>query len=88
ALRHFAAGDAHLPPDALTPALATHPEAVLAAFGERLRHGPGAAQALRTLADATTPVLARRVAAVVRDAVTRTPDTAAAVAEYVDRRLD
>ncbi|MFC8711770.1 trypsin-like peptidase domain-containing protein [Streptomyces sp. NPDC057197] len=88
ALRHFAAGDAHLPPDALTPALATHPEAVLAAFGERLRHGPGAAQALRTLADATTPVLARRVAAVVRDAVTRAPDTAAAVAEYVDRRLD
>ncbi|MFF0969839.1 trypsin-like peptidase domain-containing protein [Streptomyces sp. NPDC003703] len=88
ALRHFAAGDAHLPPDALTLALATHPEAVLAAFGERLRHGPGAAEALRTLADATTPGLARRVAAVVRDAVTRAPDTAAAVAAYVDRRLD
>ncbi|WP_018569385.1 trypsin-like peptidase domain-containing protein [Streptomyces sp. PsTaAH-124] len=88
ALRHFAAGDAHLPPDALTSALATHPEAVLAAFGERLRHGPGAAEALRTLADATTPGLARRVAAVVRDAVTRAPDTAAAVAAYVDRRLD
>ncbi|MDF3302654.1 serine protease [Streptomyces tropicalis] len=33
ALRHFAAGDPHVPLAALAPALATHPDTVLAAFG-------------------------------------------------------
>ena len=87
ALRHFAAGDPHFPPGALVPALATHPEPVLDAFRDRLRR-PDAGQALRTLADVTTPSLARRVAALVHEAVERRPETAVDVAAYVDRRLD
>lgn len=87
ALRHFATGDAQLPPSALAPALATHPEAVLAAFGERLRNAPDTAESLRALVDVTTPALARRVAAVVHEAVACRPDTAGAVAACVDGRL-
>ncbi|MCX5249326.1 serine protease [Streptomyces sp. NBC_00201] len=87
ALRHFAAADPHFPPGALVPALATHPEPVLDAFRDRLRR-PDAGQALRTLADVTTPSLARRVAALVHEAVERRPETAVDVAVYVDRRLD
>ncbi|MFI6566927.1 trypsin-like peptidase domain-containing protein [Streptomyces sp. NPDC050534] len=87
ALRHFAADDPRFPPSALVPALATHPEPVLDAFRERLRR-PGAGRALRTLADVTTPSLARRVAVLVREAVREHPETAADVAAYVDRRLD
>ena len=87
ALRHFAADDPHFPPGALVPALATHPEPVLDAFRDRLRR-PGAGRALRTLADVTTPALAGRVAALVREAVEQRPETAADAAAYVDRRLD
>ncbi|MFF7279164.1 trypsin-like peptidase domain-containing protein [Streptomyces griseorubiginosus] len=87
ALGYFAAGDPQFPPGALVPALATHPGPVLDAFRERLRR-PGAGEALRTLADVTTPALARRVAALVREAVERRPETAGDVAAYVDRRLD
>ncbi|MGW2721552.1 trypsin-like peptidase domain-containing protein [Streptomyces sp. NPDC001492] len=87
ALRQFAAGDPHVPPSALVAALTTHPEPVLDAFRERLR-GPDTGQALRTLADVTTPPLARRVATLVREAVERRPETAVDVAAYVDRRLD
>ena len=87
ALRQFASGDPHFPPSALVAALTTHPEPVLDAFRERLRW-PDAGLALRTLADVTTPPLARRVAALVREAVERRPETAVDVAAYVDRRLD
>ncbi|WP_120050786.1 trypsin-like peptidase domain-containing protein [Streptomyces griseorubiginosus] len=87
ALGHFASGDPGFPPGALVPALATHPGPVLDAFRERLRL-PGAGDALRTLADVTTPALARRVAALVREAVQGRPETAGDVAAYVDRRLD
>ncbi|MBO4260712.1 serine protease, partial [Streptomyces griseorubiginosus] len=87
ALRRFATGDPYVPPSALVPALATHPEPVLDAFRERLR-GPEPGQALRTLADVTTPALARRVATLVRDAVRHRPETAADVATHVERRLD
>ncbi|MCD9876819.1 serine protease [Streptomyces guryensis] len=87
ALGQFAAGDPHFPASALVAALTTHPEPVLDAFRERLR-GPDAGQALRTLADVTTPPLARRVAVLVREAVERSPETAVDVAAYVDRRLD
>ncbi|MDW4909199.1 serine protease [Streptomyces sp. ADMS] len=87
ALRHFTAGDPHLPPSALVAALTTHPEPVLAAFRARLL-GPEAGDALRTLADVTTPALARRVAAFVREVVERHPETAGHLAAYVDRRLD
>ncbi|WP_399135097.1 trypsin-like peptidase domain-containing protein [Streptomyces sp. Li-HN-5-11] len=88
ALRHFAKGDPHLPPAALAPALTTHPEAVLTAFGERMLRGHDTAEALRTLADVTTPTLARRVAALIRETVARRPESAGHVAAYVDRRLD
>lgn len=87
ALGHFASGDPQFPPGALVPALATDPDPVLDAFRERLRR-PGAGAALRTLADVTTPALARRVAALVREVVERRPETAGDVAAYVDRRLD
>ncbi|MBD0840165.1 serine protease [Streptomyces sp. TRM68416] len=87
ALRHFASGDPQFPPSALVGALTTHPDPVLDAFRERLRL-PDAGRALRTLADVTTPSLARRVAALVRESVERRPETAADVAAYVDRRLD
>ncbi|GEC06392.1 hypothetical protein SSP24_40470 [Streptomyces spinoverrucosus] len=87
AVEHFAAVDPQLPASALVTALATHPEPVLGAFRARL-HRPDAGEALFTLADAATPALARRVAGLVRDAVTLRPDRAAPVAAYVDRRLD
>ena len=86
ALAHFVAADPQLPPSALVVALATHPDQVLEAFRARLSR-PDAAEALRTLADVTTPGLVRGVAAVVREAVERRPETAADVAAYVDRRL-
>ncbi|WP_210592848.1 trypsin-like peptidase domain-containing protein [Streptomyces sp. GESEQ-35] len=87
ALRHFASGDPQFPPSALVAALTTHPEPVLDAFRERLRR-PDGGEVLRTLADVTTPTLARRVAALVREAVQRRPQTAGDVAAYVDLRLD
>ncbi|MGP3981226.1 trypsin-like peptidase domain-containing protein [Streptomyces sp. KR80] len=100
AVARFAAQDPHLPPSALAVALPTHPEPVLAAFQARL-HAPegepgrgkptgtgGAGEVLRTLADVTTPALARRAAALVRDYVERHPDGAQHAAAYVDRRLE
>ncbi|GHH96353.1 trypsin-like peptidase domain-containing protein [Streptomyces capillispiralis] len=87
ALEHFAAGDPHLPPSALTDALATHPEPVLDAFRARLA-GADAGRTLRTLADATTPALARPVAALLRESVERRPELTGHVAAYADRRLD
>ncbi|MFJ5211324.1 trypsin-like peptidase domain-containing protein [Streptomyces nigra] len=87
ALAHFAAADPQFPPSALVAALATHPEPVLDAFRARLER-PGTGAVLRTLADVTTPALARRVAGLVREAVARHPETATDVAAYVDRCLD
>ncbi|MFH8469822.1 trypsin-like peptidase domain-containing protein [Streptomyces sp. NPDC017991] len=87
ALARFRARDPRLPASALVAALATHPDPVLAAFHDRLRE-PDDGTALRTLAEATTPALARRVAALVREVVDRRPETAAQVAVFVDRRLE
>ncbi|MGW1612399.1 trypsin-like peptidase domain-containing protein [Streptomyces sp. NPDC002285] len=87
ALAHFVAADPQFPPGALVDALATHPDQVLEAFRARLSR-PDAGEALRTLADVTTPGLARRVTALVREAVQRCPETAADVAVYVDLRLE
>ncbi|MFD9651817.1 trypsin-like peptidase domain-containing protein [Streptomyces mirabilis] len=89
ALERFAAGDPQLPASALVAALNTHPDPVLEAFRVRLRR-PGAdtSEALRTLADVTTPALARRVGVLVREAVELCPEAAAHVAAYVDRRLE
>jgi hypothetical protein len=93
ALHRFVAGDPRLPAEALVPALATHPEPVLDAFRDRLRQ-PGGGEALDALAEVTAPALARRVAALVREAVEGCGSprgvtaVAAAVAGYVDRRLD
>ncbi|MCF2434535.1 hypothetical protein LV779_06000 [Streptomyces thinghirensis] len=72
ALSHPAAGDPYLPPSAVAAALPTHPVPVLDAFRARLR-GPHAGEALRRLADATTPALARRVAALPGEAVVERP---------------
>ncbi|MFJ7078898.1 trypsin-like peptidase domain-containing protein [Streptomyces sp. NPDC098781] len=87
ALAHFAAADPQFPASALVAALTTHTEPVLDAFRARLLR-PGAGDALRTLADVTTPALVRRVADLVREAVERQPETATDLAAYVDRRLD
>ncbi|MET9162358.1 trypsin-like peptidase domain-containing protein [Streptomyces parvulus] len=87
ALDHFAAGDPQLPPSAVATALPTHPEAVLEAFRVRLR-GPDAGEALRALADAATPALAHRVAALLARAVAERPETAGHLAAYADHRLD
>lgn len=89
ALERFAAGDPRLPAGALVAALTTHPDPVLDAFRARLRQpGPETAETLRTLADVTTPTLARRVGALVREVVELCPEAAAQVAAYVDRRLE
>ncbi|MFI8190307.1 trypsin-like peptidase domain-containing protein [Streptomyces sp. NPDC085946] len=87
ALEHFAAGDPHLPPRTLAGALADRPEPVLRAFGARLAR-PDTGEALRALADATPPALARRVAGLLGEAAARRPEAAGHLAEYVDRRLD
>ncbi|MER7692872.1 trypsin-like peptidase domain-containing protein [Streptomyces sp. NPDC097610] len=89
ALERFAAGDPRLPASALVAALNTHPDPVLEAFRVRLRQ-PGAdtSEALRTLADVTTPALARRVGVLVREVVELCPEAATHVAAYVDRRLE
>ncbi|WP_217234564.1 trypsin-like peptidase domain-containing protein [Streptomyces sp. AC555_RSS877] len=87
ALGQFVAGDPQVPPSALVPALATHPDPVLDAFRARMRR-PDAGAVLRALADVTTPALSRRIAALVREAAERRPATAGDVAAYVDRRLD
>ncbi|MFG2134247.1 serine protease [Streptomyces sp. NPDC048751] len=88
ALERFATGDPQFPPSAPAAALHTRPEPVLDAFLARLRRGPDTGETLRTLADATTPDLARPVAALVREAVRERPEVADHVAAYVDRRLD
>ncbi|MEU6988628.1 trypsin-like peptidase domain-containing protein [Streptomyces sp. NPDC046324] len=78
-----------VPADALTAALVTHAEPVLAALQARL-HGPGegAGETLRALAEVTTPALARRAAALVGAYVDHHPDGARHAAAFVDRRLE
>ncbi|MFI6337363.1 trypsin-like peptidase domain-containing protein [Streptomyces sp. NPDC050535] len=91
ALERFTAGDPQLPASALVAALATHPDQVLAAFRTRLWQpgtGPHTDETLLTLAEVTTPALAGRVAALVRELAELRPATAAHVAAYVDRRLE
>ncbi|MFF4713928.1 trypsin-like peptidase domain-containing protein [Streptomyces eurythermus] len=84
-LRHFADGDPRIPPGALLPALATHPEPVLDAFRARLRTPRDAD--LRTLTEITAPALARPVAALLQETVRLRPETAGRLARRVDRRL-
>ncbi|WP_251016366.1 serine protease [Streptomyces sp. ISL-99] len=89
ALATYAGDGSRLPASALATALTTHPEPVLAAFRARLaRGGEGAGDVVRALADVSTPALARRAAALVREYVGRHPDGAAHAAAYVDRRLE
>ncbi|MFC9133193.1 trypsin-like peptidase domain-containing protein [Streptomyces sp. NPDC057099] len=87
ALECFAAGDPRFPQDVPAGALLAHPEPVLVAFAQRLRR-PDAEEALRALADATPPGLARRVAALLREAAELRPELAGQLAAYVDQRLD
>ncbi|WP_144440907.1 trypsin-like peptidase domain-containing protein [Streptomyces roseifaciens] len=89
ALALFAACDPHLPAGALAPALTTHPEPVLAAYRARLYvRGDGPGDVLRTLAEVTTPALARRAAALVQEYVEHHPEGAGLAAAFVDRRLE
>ncbi|KND39373.1 hypothetical protein [Streptomyces acidiscabies] len=87
-LAHFTAADPQLPPTALLPALKTHTEPVLKAFRTRLaRPDTDPTTTLRALAEVTAQPLARRIAIMVRETVERRPETARAVAAYVDDRL-
>ncbi|MBZ6478057.1 trypsin-like peptidase domain-containing protein [Streptomyces griseocarneus] len=89
ALGRFAAGDPHLPPEVLAPALTTHSEPVLAAFRARLYEpGDRPAAVLRTLSEVSAPALARRVADLVREHVEHRPEGAENAAAFVDRRLE
>ncbi|WP_447040311.1 trypsin-like peptidase domain-containing protein [Streptomyces sp. DSM 118878] len=89
ALRLLADGDPRMPVSAAAAALPSHPEAVLAAFRARLQApGPGAEDVLGGLVDAATPVLAQRVAALVRDFLAARPEAGEAAAAYVDRRIE
>ncbi|WTC16177.1 serine protease [Streptomyces cellulosae] len=88
ALERFAAGDPHFPASALTDALTTHTEPVLEAFRTRLTQGTDPEDTFRALADATTPALARPVAALVREAAARRPELTGRVAGYADRRIE
>src|SRR5690606_35517782 len=71
-----------------TDALTTHTEPVLDAFRTRLTRGTDPDDTFRALADATTPALARQVAALVREAAVRRPELTGCVAGYADRHLD
>ncbi|WP_344439741.1 hypothetical protein [Streptomyces luteosporeus] len=89
ALARFSQGDPHLPPAVLAPALASHADSVLDAFRARLHEpGEGPGEVLRTLAEVREPVLARRVAALVREHVEHRPEGAENAAAFVDRRLE
>ncbi|WP_327288432.1 trypsin-like peptidase domain-containing protein [Streptomyces sp. NBC_01198] len=91
ALDRFAAGDPRLLAGALGAALATHPEPVLAAFQARLRSaepGEDDADLLAEMAAVTAPALARRTAALVQDHLRHRPAGAAAVARFLDLRLE
>lgn len=89
ALRLFSDGDARMPVSAVAAALPSHPEAVLAAFRGRLcAPGPVDVDVLGGLVDVTTPALAERVAALVRDLLAARPEAGEAAAACVDRRLD
>ncbi|MBV2151727.1 serine protease, partial [Kitasatospora sp. SUK 42] len=86
---HRAGGDAFLTPRALAPALESDPEPVLAALADGLV-APGAAPAetLRVLADARTPVAARRGAELAARLLREHPALAGPVAvDYLGRRL-
>lgn len=80
-------GPGAVPAGVLAPALATHPEEVLAAFGARLRDDRGAAEVLDALAAVRSPALARRAAALVRAYAARHPAGAPYVAAYAVQRL-
>ncbi|GAA0495556.1 serine protease [Streptomyces sp. NPDC046215] len=85
----FAAGDPHLPAEALAAALGTHPEPVFAVFRARLfEPGDGPGEVMRALAGVTAPTLARRAAALVQEHVEHHPEGAGCAAAFVDRRLE
>ncbi|MFJ6421037.1 trypsin-like peptidase domain-containing protein [Streptomyces hydrogenans] len=83
-----ALADPRVPADALAGALAQDPDAVLDALRERLDEGRDPAGVLRALAAVDTPALTRRIAALVREYVTRHPEGAAHAAGYADLRLE
>ncbi|MFJ2192729.1 serine protease [Kitasatospora sp. NPDC087861] len=87
---HRAGGDAFLTPRALAPALESDPEPVLAALADRLAApGAAAAETLRVLAEARTPVATRRGAELAARLLRDHPALAGPVAvDYLGRRLE
>ncbi|MEU6486406.1 serine protease [Streptomyces sp. NPDC046887] len=88
ALAAFQDGDPALPPQALAPALTSHPEPVLAAFHERLAADRDAGAVMEVLAAAEAPSLVRRAAALVAAYTARHPGGARNTAAYLDRCLE
>ncbi|MFC9330515.1 trypsin-like peptidase domain-containing protein [Kitasatospora sp. NPDC057015] len=89
ALAAYGEDDPFVTAEVLAPALESHPEAVLAALARRLA-APGAApaEALRVLAAAGGPEVARRGAELAGALLRERPERAALVAvEYLDGRL-
>ncbi|MER6119047.1 trypsin-like peptidase domain-containing protein [Streptomyces sp. NPDC001743] len=89
ALRAFATDGPEIDAAALAVALPTHPEAVLAAYRERLvRPGDGAGEVLRALAGIDAPALALHAAGLVRAYVGGHPGDTSHAAAYLERRLE
>ncbi|THA30491.1 serine protease [Streptomyces sp. A1277] len=78
-----------VPAAALAAALPTHPQAVLAAYRDRLaRPDQGAGEVLRALAGIEAPELTLHAAGLVRTYVEAHPADTAHTAAYLDRRLE
>ncbi|WP_405013266.1 serine protease [Kitasatospora sp. NBC_01539] len=88
ALAAYAADDPFVGADALAPALADHPAAVVGAVRRRLA-GPGApvADALRLLAGARDPRVARQGVLVAADQLREHPERAGQLAAHLDALL-
>ncbi|PZT77021.1 MULTISPECIES: S1 family peptidase [unclassified Streptomyces] len=81
--------EVRVPPAALAAALPTHPDAVVAAYRDRLaRPDQGAGEVLRALAGIDAPELALHAAGLVRAYVDGHPGDTAHTAVYLDRRLE
>ncbi|MEV4615614.1 serine protease [Kitasatospora sp. NPDC049258] len=88
ALAAYRSDDPFVTAEVLAAALAERPEAVLTAFRERLgRPGAAAAPALRVLAEAADPAVARQGMLLVAELLRERADRAALLAGYLDRLL-
>jgi hypothetical protein len=87
AVARYAAGDLHLTPGSLLPALDTHTALVLSAYRARLfQPGEEAAAVLRALGTAAAPRARTAVARLVADYLAEHPEAAVPVAGWLEAR--